>query len=193
MPTVEDNAPQTAAPAHQSTPELSDDDVLSHPKYKELEEKHSAARKGMDESNLTKKQLQAELAKYKMLAGEEEKPTKEEEKPSFVTREELEERAWELAHTKDLELYADDQYEKDIEEGVPRTKALQYAKLRYEKGPSDIQVKRQQAMSSQGSTSTRDLENIDITDQDRKDMKLWGFSEETLLKHKRIKAERAGR
>lgn len=188
MPTVtQDNASGSDANAQQNHSDISDDVITSHPRYRELEEKHSAARTGMDKSNLTKKQLEAENARLRVLAGEEEpiEEAKTETSP-YVTKEEL----WETQHAKDLELYGDDQFQKEVEQGIPRHIALDYAKLRYEKAPNNAQVTRQQSMASAGSTSTRDLSNIEITDEDRRDMKEWGYSEATLLKHKALKKAR---
>lgn len=190
MPTDENNAvtPTVEANAFDIstlTPEI----IESLPYVKELKEKHAAARTKMDESNLTKKQLEAEVARLKILAGEE-AAVAEEVKPSFVTKEELSETLWESQNAKDLELYADEQFHKDVEIGVPRSKALEYAKLRQQKETNSAQLLRQQSMASSGSTSTRDLENIEITDKDREDMKKWGYSEATLLKHKKMKAAR---
>lgn len=190
MPTVSDNASGSDANAQQNSSQISDEVITSHPKYKELEEKHSAARTGMDKSNLTKKQLEAEVARLRVMAGEEDETVIEEAKPSFVTREELESKAWEIAHARDLELYADEDYQKEIEQGVPRQTALKYAKLRHEKSPNQVQVSRQQSMASAGSTSTRDLSNVEITDEDRADMKAWGYSEKALLKQKEMKKAR---
>lgn len=192
MPTDENvNASvATASNAEGSTPAITDEVITSHPKFKELEQKYSAARTGMDTSNLSKKQLAAEVARLKVLAGEEETAPPE-EKPAFVTRAELEAKAWELSNKKDLDLYADETYKEELSQGIPPAKALEYAKLRYQSNPQNAKVQRQQAMSSQGSTSVRDLSDVEITDEDRADMKMWGYSEETLLKQKRMKKERA--
>lgn len=191
MPTVLDNASGSDANAQQNYPEISDEVITSHPKYKELEEKHSAARTGMDKSNLTKKQLEAEVARLRVMAGEEEQVEVVEAKPSFVTREELQSTAWEIAHAKDLELYGDEEYKNEVSSGIPKETALKYAKLRFQKSPNQVQVSRQQSMASSGQTSTRDLSNVDITDEDRADMKLWGYSEKTLLKQKELKRARS--
>jgi len=190
MPTVSDNASGPDANAQQANLVISDEIILSHPKYKELEEKHSAARTGMDKSNLTRKQLEAEVARLKVMAGEQESQ-EEKDEPSYVTKEELQATAWEIANARDLELYADEQYQKELSEGVPKATALRYAKLRHEKAPNDAQVMRQQSMASAGSTSTRDLSSIEITDEDREDMKRWGYSEKSLLKQKALKKARA--
>lgn len=181
-PTAADNATfdVTAIPAEQ---------IENHPFVKELKEKQAAARTGMDKANLTKKQLEAELAKYKLLAGEEE-PVVEEPKPSFVTKEELTSTLWEAQNAKDIELYADDEYKLELDRGVPKDVALKYAKLRHQKNPNSAQVMRQQAMASQGSSSTRDLTDVDITDEDRADMARWGYSEKAILKQKRLKKVR---
>lgn len=181
------NASGSDANAQQNNPSIPDEVITSHPKYKELEEKHSAARTGMDKSNLTKKQLEAEVARLKVLAGEEKKVEEEKTQPSpYVTKEEL----WETQHAKDLEIYGDETFQKEVEQGIPRHIALNYAKLRYEKAPNNAQVARQQSMASAGSTSARDLSNIEITDEDRRDMQQWGYSEKTLLKHKAMKKAR---
>ena len=193
MPTVEDNAetPTVAdnAPSLDVT-SLTPEQIEAHPHVQELKKKYSAAHSGMDSANLSKKQLEAELAKYKFLAGEQE-PEPEEQKPSFVTKEELEAKAWEIAHAKDIELYADDDYKKELDRGVPRDIALHYAKLRHQKSPNSAQVMRQQAMASAGAVSTRDLSDVEITDEDRADMAKWGYSEKALLKQKQMKKARA--
>lgn len=184
MPTAQDNAPSVDVTT--LAPEL----LESHPYVQELKKKYSAAHSGMDNANLTKKQLEAEIARLKVMAGEEAESVEEEPKPSFVTREELEMKAWEIAHAQDLELYADDEYKQELDRGVPRDVALKYAKIRQQKNPNSAQVLRQQAMASQGSSSTRDLSDIEITDEDRADMKLWGYSEETIRKQKQLKKAR---
>lgn len=168
---------------------LTSEQLESNPHVQELKKKYAAAHSSMDSTNLTKKQLEAELAKYKMLAGEEE-PIEEEVKPSYITKDELTSTLWADRNAKDIELYADDEYTKELGSGVPKDIALKYAKLRHQKAPNSAQVQRQQAMASGSSTSTRDLTNIDVTDEDRVNMKLWGYSEKTLLKQKALKRQR---
>jgi len=192
MPTDDGNALEPTANdnAIPDVSTLAPEVLENHPYVKELKAKQAAAHTGMDKANLTKKQLEAELAKYKLLAGEKE-PEVEEPKPSFVTKEELANQLWEAQHAKDIEIYADDEYKQELDRGVPRDVALKYAKLRHQKNPNSAQVMRQQAMASQGSTSTRDLSDIEITDEDRQDMKTWGYSEEAIRKQKRLKQARA--
>lgn len=182
-PTVTDNAP--ALDIATLTPEQ----LESHPHVQELKKKYSAAHSGMDSANLTKKQLEAEVARLKVMAGEEELE-EEEPTPSFVTKEELTSTLWEAQNAKDLELYADDDYKKELDAGVPKSIALQYAKMRAQKNPNSAQVMRQQAMASQGAASTRDLSDVEITDEDREDMKKWGYSEKSLLRQKQLKRDR---
>lgn len=172
---------------HQNQPSIPDEVITSHPAYKALEEKHSAARTGMDKSNVSKKQLEAEVARLRVLAGED-APAEEvkTETSPYVTKDEL----WETQHEKDLETYGDDQFKKEVDMGIPRHIALGYAKLRYQGNPNSAQVMRQQAMSSPSSTSTRDIPNIEITDEDRRDMAQYGYSEAALLKQKKLKASR---
>lgn len=193
MPTAEDNAPQPTAEDNAiDVTTLSLDQLESNPYVKELKEKHAAARTQMDKSNLTKKQLEAELAKYKTLVGEEDAPEAQEDQktPDFVTKEELSNTLWETQNAQDLELYADDEYQKELDRGVPRDIALHYAKLRQQKDQNSAKLLRQQSMASSGASSVRDLENIEITEQDRADMAKWGYSEATLLKQKKLKAMR---
>lgn len=182
-PTATDNATQIDVTT------LTPEQLEAHPHVQELKKKYSAAHQSMDSVNLTKKQLEAENARLRVLAGEQAETT-EEEKPSFVTKEELKSTLWESQHAQDLELYADDDYKKELDRGVPKDIALHYAKLRHQKNPNSAQVMRQQAMASQGSTSTRDLDDVEITDEDRADMKKWGYSEKALRKQKQLKKMR---
>jgi hypothetical protein len=180
-PTVEGNALDIAS--------LPIEEIEAHPHVQELKKKYAAAHTGMDQSNLSKKQLEAELAKYKMLAGEEE-PPEEEERPQFVTKEELSSTLWETKHAKDIELYGDETYQKELEQGVPRDIAIRYAKMRHESSPNQAKVIRQQSVAQGSSASTRDLSDTEITDEDREDMKRWGYSEKAILRQKKQKAMR---
>jgi len=182
-PTATGNAPELDVTS------LTEEQIETHPHVQELRKKYSAAHSGMDSANLTKKQLEAENARLRVLAGEEAE-NEEEPKPSFVTKEELTSTLWETQNAIDVELYGDEDYRKELDRGVPKDIALQYAKLRFQKNPNSAQVMRQQAMASQGSTSTRDLSDVEITDEDREDMKKWGYSEKALLRQKKLKASR---
>lgn len=168
---------------------LDEDAVKAHPMYKELEGKHAAARKGMDTSNLTNKELKAEVAKFKTLAGVEEEVEAKGEEP--ITREELEGKLWKLQHSEDIGIYSDEEYEQDIKEGIPSDKALKYAKLRYQANPDQARLERQKQMASGSSANTRTLDSTDITEKDREDMAKWGYSEAAILKQKQLKKERA--
>jgi len=168
---------------------ISPEQIESHPHVQELKKKYAAAHSKMDATQLSHKQLEAELAKYKTLVGEEEL-TEEEVTPLYITKAELASTLWEDRNAKDIELYADDEYKIELDRGVPKDIALKYAKQRHQKSPNSAQVQRQQAMASGSSTSTRELTDIDVTDEDRVNMKLWNYSEKTLLKHKAIKRSR---
>ena len=168
---------------------LSPEQLESHPHVQELKKKYAASHSKMDSTQLSHKQLEAELAKYKTLAGVDELP-EEEVTPSYITKAELTSTLWEDRNAKDIELYADDEYKIELDRGVPRDIALKYAKQRHQKSPNSAQVQRQQAMASGSSTSTRDLTDIDVTDEDRVNMKLWNYSEKTLLKQKALKRSR---
>jgi len=168
---------------------ISPEQIESHPHVQELKKKYAAAHSKMDATQLSHKQLEAELAKYKTLAGVEELE-EEEVTPSYITKAELTSTLWEDRNAKDIELYADDDYKIELDRGVPRDIALKYAKQRHQKSPNSAQVQRQQAMASGSSTSTRELTDIDVTDEDRVNMKLWNYSEKTLLKQKALKRSR---
>jgi hypothetical protein len=188
MPTDELNASEhdESEDSHHDNSDTKDD-VKSHPDYQELEKKYAAARQGMDKSNLTKKQLEAEVAKYKTLAGVKEEPEETEEKP--LTRAELQEQLWELKNAKDVEIYSDEEYEQDIKNGIPRDYALKTAKLRAQANPDKARLDRQKQMAS-GSSGHREIDDQDFTEKDRQDMAKWGYSEEALRKHKQLQKER---
>lgn len=174
MPTDDNNdnastSDATTEDAQQETPTISDEDVTSHPKYKELQEKHSAARKGMDNSNLTSKEKDAEIARLKVLAGEEEE-SEPEEQPAYATKEDLAKSAWELKNASRIEL-VDEEYNKILSEGfegdpVTNAVALELAEkaMKVDNGGSE----RQSAMS-QPSTTTRKTEpDVELTEYDTK-------------------------
>lgn len=167
---------------------LTEDAVKAHPKYKELEEKHAAARTGMDESNVSKKELKSEIARLKVLAGEEETETEEEEKP--LTRAELNDKLWLLQNAKDIEIYSDEEYEKDIADGIPKEYALKTAKLRGKSDPDKVRLENLKQTASGSSANNRELESDEITEKDRKGQKKWGYSDKAILKQKQLKKER---
>lgn len=190
MPTDDDvNALLPDAQAQQEAPVLTDEVITSHPKYKELEEKHAAARKGMDSSNLTKKELQAEVARLKVMAGEEKEPELTDE-PQTVTKKELQEQIWELKHSSDVELYGDDEFKKDIETGIPRDYALKTAKLRFQSNPDKARLSRQQTMASGPAMGTRNLDGDELTATEQKGIADGLYTKETALKYRQIQKER---
>lgn len=191
MPTVDDNASGSdASTAQQTISEITDDLIKSHPVYKELEEKHAAARTGMDQSNLSKKELLAENARLKVLAGEEEavvQATTKTDEPQYVTKDDL----WLLQNAKDVELYGDDKYKADIERGIPKDYALENAKLRFTTNPDKVRLERQQTMASGSNASTRNLSSDDDLTQTELDGIAQGlYSKETALKYRELKKSR---
>lgn len=192
MPTVDDNASGQPAPkAPPATSEISEDAVKAHPLFKELEEKHSAARTGMDQSNLSKKELQAEVARLRVMAGEEgPKAEAKTDEPQVVTKAELQQQLWQLQNAKDVEVYGDEQFTKDVESGIPRDYALQNAKLRYQSSPDKARLERQQTMASGSATSTRTLESEDLEGFDPVEAAKWGYSKESWLKQRQLKKAR---
>lgn len=200
MPTVNDNATgKTADNAPPANPELTDDLIASipeeklksHPAFRTLEEKHAAARQGMDSSNLSKKELQAEVARLKVLAGVEETTEEPVVEPETVTKKELEEKIWELKHAKDVELYGDDEFKKDVENGIPREYALNTAKLRFQSNPDKARLERQQNMASGTAMGVRNIESEDFTAIELKGIADGLYSKETVLEHRKLKAKRA--
>lgn len=126
MPTVEhDNAPgQTVETTPPAAPEISDDAITSHPKYKELEGKHAAARKGLDQYAVENKKLK------KLVVGddaEEEAPS-----PKPATTQDLEsvkqEIRWELKNEQQIS-FADKngKYSEYVKQGKSREDALKLA------------------------------------------------------------------
>lgn len=147
-------------------PVIPEDAVKNHPLYKELEEKSAVAEREA-------KRYKGRLAKANI---------KEDDEPVYVTKEELEQKAWEIAHSKDIEVYADDEYKSDIKQGIPRDKALQYAKLRYSAKDNSAHKERLMSASS-GSSVDRSLAPPDeiILTQEQKDR---GITVEMIKKYR---------
>ncbi len=189
MPTDPVNASGSDAQKAQQTALAPDDAITSHPLYKDLEEKHAAARKGMDSSNLSKKELQAQVARLKVLAGEEDTPEPIEE-PQTVTKDQLREELWNLQHAKEVELYGDEEYQTDLSAGIPRDYALKTAKLRFQSAPNSAQIARQQSMSSGTATGVRNIQSVDLEGFNPEEAAKWGYTKETWLRHRNMKKER---
>jgi hypothetical protein len=189
MPTDDFDASDATDKVSEGTTSETQDDIESHPKFQELQKKYAASRQGMDKTNISRKQLQSEIARLKVLAGEEETPEEEvSTEPQYVTKEQLQEEKWELLHTKDIEIYGDEEYADDLKNGIPRDYALKTAKLRYQSNPDKARLDRQKANAT-GSTSTRNLESADLEGFNPEEAKKWGYSKETFLKHKQMKKE----
>lgn len=166
---------------------LTPEQLAENPHFKDIQTKYAASRTGMDTANLSSKQLKAEVARLKILAGEEEEPIEE---STTVTKQELKDQLWELSNSKDVELYADDKYEEDIEKGIPKEYALENAKLRLQANPDKARIERNKLSAQGGNSSERNLDSTDITDKDRVAMKTWGYTEEAILKQKQLKKDR---
>ena len=190
MPTDQEiDASVATAERAEGTSSETTDDVMSHPKYKELEQKYAAARQGMDKTNLSKKELQAEVARLRVLAGEEEKVETAEETQT-VTKAELHAQLWELQNSKDVEIYGDDEYKQDVEKGIPREYALKTAKLRFQSNPDKARLERQHSMASGSNAGIRNLESADMEGFNEEEAKKWGYTKETWLKQKELKKAR---
>jgi len=170
---------------------LTPEQLEAHPHVQDLKKKYSAAHQDMDKTNLSKKELQSEIARLKVLAGEEVQAEEiKADEPQYVTKAELQEQAWELQNAKDVDLYGDDEYKNDLVSGIPREYALKTAKLRFQSMPDNVRLQRQQVMASGTAVGARGLSDVDVTDADRRGMAEFGYSEETVRKHKQMKRER---
>lgn len=194
MPTdqqIDASAATADVKAEGTSSEITEDAIKAHPTFKELEQKYSAARTGMDQSNLTKKELQAEVARLRVMAGEEAKTEEpKEEETQVVTKQELQQQLWALQNAKDIELYGDEQYQKDVDGGIPRDYALGNAKLRFQSSPDKARLERQQQMASGSAASTRDISDADLEGFNQADADRWGYTKETWLKQKQLKKAR---
>lgn len=193
MPTVEDNASRSDVLTETQQDTSQDTDALQKAQQElaDLKEKHAAARKGMDDANLSKKELQAEIARLKVLAGESETKVEEEtEEPQTVTKEELQAQLWELKHAEDVEIYGDEEYQNDIKSGIPKEYALKTAKLRYQSNPEQARLARNKSHAQGSSASDRNLEDKNLEGFNQEQADFWGYDKETYLKHKKLKEAR---
>jgi len=180
----------TDANVNASAPEgMTLEQLESNPHFQELKKKYNAAHQDMDKTNLSKKELQAEVARLKVLAGEEAIVTPAEE-PQTVSKAELREQVWELKNAKDVELYGDDVFLKDVENGIPRDYALNTAKLRFQSNPDKARLERQQSMASGTAMGTRILEDNQYEGFNPEEAKKWGYSKESWLRQKELKKSR---
>tara|TARA_R100001530_G_scaffold118900_1_gene86046 strand:- start:1142 stop:1741 length:600 start_codon:yes stop_codon:yes gene_type:complete len=178
-----EQTPQEPSDEGQENPpvEVEEEVITNHPLYKTLQEENSA-------NEREKERYKGRLNKVQEGLQEEKKKVEPKKEPTeYVTREEL----WESQNSKEIELYADEEYEKDVEDGIPKEKALKYSKLRFEANPDEARLNRQKDMASGSPASNRDLSDTsEITDKDRENMKKWGYSEEALKKQKQLKKDR---
>lgn len=171
---------------------LTAEQLEANPHFNDLKTKYSAARTGMDESNLSKKELKAEVARLKVLAGEEATPASEpvDDSTKPVTKAELQQQVWELSHQKEVELYGDEEFQKDVTSGIPREYALKTAKLRFQSNPDKARLERQQTMASGTAMGTRDLQSDELTPAEQKGIAEGLYSKETALAYREMKKAR---
>ncbi len=170
---------------------LTPEQLEAHPHFQELAKKYTAAHQDMDKTNLSRKELLAENARLKVLAGEEETVVPE-EKP--LTRKELEqmnvEMRFDLLNAKDLELYGDEKFKADLQSGIPKAYALENAKLRYQASPDKVRLERQQVMASGIAVGVRNLDSDELTPTEQKGIAEGLYSKETALLHRELKKQR---
>ena len=146
MPTDNVNASEQTTQVPPATPEITDDLIKSHPLYQDLETKHAAARKGLDEKAIENKKLK------QLVVGEEPEQPKT---PEFATKEDVAstkaQLKWELSNEKAIGL-ADKNglYSKLLSEGKTPVDALDLALFREGLSPKSISEDsmRQAAVSS---------------------------------------------
>lgn len=160
--------------------EVTDEMIKDHPLYKKLDEERSAADKDKEryKGRLTKAQQELDPKK--------EEPEEKKEESEFMTKDEY----WEKENKSDIDLYSDEEYEQDVADGIPKEKALKYAKIRLEANPDKAHLERKKQSAQGSNASERNLESDDITERDRENMKTWDYTEEALLKQKALKKER---
>jgi hypothetical protein len=152
MPTDPQNV--DASPADGTTPpadpSTQDDPIRSHPLYKELEEKHSAARKGLDDKAKELKRIKTALLNDEPVSPAPTAPKSDAQKMK-------EDIVWEMRNEEKISL-ASKEYESYVADGIPRDKALKLALL--DKGITDdkslSEHLRQQASSAPPSGVNRD-------------------------------------
>lgn len=168
------------------------EELEKHPHVQELKKKYSAAHTDMDKTNLSKKELQAEVARLKVLAGEDATPAQEpvDESAKPVTKAELQQQVWEISHQKEVELYGDEEFQKDVQSGIPREYALKTAKLRFQSNPDKARLERQKTMASGMAMGTRDLQSDELTPAEQEGIAKGLYSKETVLKHREMKKAR---
>lgn len=169
---------------------LAEEQLDTHPYVQELKKKANAAHQDMDKTNLSKKELQAENARLRVLAGEDDKPVITKDEPQTVTKAELQEQIWDLKNSNDVELYGDSEYMKDVEKGIPRDYALKTAKYRYQSNPDQARLERQQTMASGTAMGTRNLGSDDLTPAELKGIADGLYSKETALEYRQIQKAR---
>jgi len=195
MPTDDVNASLPDVPEETSTEEvteetqqepleITDDDIKSHPLYQDLEKKHSAARKGLDDKA-------KEVKKLKHLIVDDTPEEKEEvvEQSTAFTVEEKELLKWEIKNQDKIDLCQED-YDEYVTQGVSPKLSLRLALQ--DKGITDSNISDhlRQISSGQPDVSVNREAASDITEEERKDMEMWGYSEETLKRQKQLKKER---
>jgi len=169
---------------------LTPEQLEANPHFADLKTKYSAARTGMDDANVSKKDLKAEIARLRVLAGEEITPEKEDDSSKPITKADLQKQVWELSNAKDIDLYGDEEYKNDVDSGIPKEYALKTAQLRFQSNPDKVRLERQQFMASGSSASTRNVSSIDMEGYNPEEAKKWGYSKETWIKQREMKKAR---
>jgi hypothetical protein len=133
---------------------LSEDAVKAHPLYKDLETRYAAAHLEID-GKKTKKQLEAEVARLKVLAGEEgtQAPAPA---PMNDARKMQEEITWNIKHESDLQLAGQPYYD-FLARGYAREDALTLALAKRPDGEKALleNLRAQQSGSSGGGSLDR--------------------------------------
>lgn len=185
MPTDENvNASQQTEQSPPATVEITDDLLKTiplerlakaHPEVADLKEKHAAARQGMDKANLKLKKIKSE---------------DDESEPDSTLKDELKnEVVWEIKNENTISLAnKNGLYDKYVAEGKTRQDALKLAL--FDEGITNSAAKSESMRQAQASSPTPGIDRSsaeEATAEEKLQMEQWGYSLDTLRKHKAMR------
>ena len=185
----DDSVSSPDAEGHQDTPESTD--AKGHPKVKELEEALSQEkeRSSLLHKGLTDKAAEVKRLKTALVGEEEEVKEEKVEESTKFTEDEKTLLKWEIKNQDKIDLVTEE-YEKYRSEGVKEKIALRLALDDKGITKSNISEHMRQISAGQPAASVDREPASDITPEERKRMEIFGYSEETLVAHKKLQAER---
>ena len=160
MPTDPVVQTTTPVPPATSTQPVSEDAIKAHPLYKDLETRYAAAHKEID-GKKTKKELEAEIARLKIMAGEESAPAPVAAPTGNIDAKKIQEEVeWNIANKENIQSAGQPYYEY-LGKGYSRDDALTLALARKpDGGLAILENLRAQQSSSPGGSVDRTPINI---------------------------------